>query len=42
MSYEQILLLLSVGLGLTLVAAFIWWQNERDLAPLRKEHSKKK
>jgi hypothetical protein len=42
MSYEQILLLLSVGLGLSLVVAFVWWQNERDLAPLRKEHARKK
>ncbi len=42
MSYEQILLLLSVGLGLALVVAFVWWQNERDLAPLRKEQGKKK
>jgi hypothetical protein len=36
MTYEQIIVFLTIGVGLSLVVAFVWWQNERDLAPIRK------
>lgn len=44
MTYEQIIVFLTIGVGLSLVVAFVWWQNERDLAPIRKarEDARKK
>lgn len=36
MTLEQaILILMPVG-GLAVIAAVVWWQNERALAPIRK------
>ncbi len=42
MTLEQaILILMPVG-GLGVIAALVWWQNERDLAPIRKAREAKK
>lgn len=42
MTYEQIIVFVTIGVGLSLVVAFVWWQNERDLAPIRKARDAKK
>ncbi|OAE23501.1 hypothetical protein AXG93_2080s1000 [Marchantia polymorpha subsp. ruderalis] len=42
MTLEQAILILMPFVGLAVVAAVIWWQNERDLAPIRKARDAKK
>jgi hypothetical protein len=44
MTIEQAILILMPFVGLAVVVAVVWWQNERDLAPIRKarEEAKKK
>lgn len=38
---EKIILLLTPLVGVSIIAAVVWWQNERD-ASLRKATTKKK
>ena len=33
MTFEQLILILMPVGGLSLIAALVWWQNERDLRP---------
>lgn len=40
--FEQAVLILMPFAGLTVVAALVWWQNERDLAPIRKAREAEK
>ncbi len=42
MTLEQAILILMPFVGLAVVAAAVWWQNERDLAPIRKARDAKK
>lgn len=39
---EKIILLLTPVIGVSIIAAVVWWQNERALAPIRKARDAKK
>lgn len=42
MTLEQAILILMPFGGLAVVVAAVWWQHERDLAPIRKARDAKK
>jgi hypothetical protein len=42
MTFEQAVLILMPFAGLAVVAALVWWQNERDLAPIREAREAEK